>query len=291
MLPGFFTVDVEEWYHILDCPSVSPIDTWESLESRVAASLEWMLEMLGESGVRATFFWLGWLAERHKALVRRCLDAGHEVASHSYGHILAYEVGRNEFLRDIDRAKRTLEDITGQAILGFRAPGFGITEDAGWAFDVIKEAGYAYDSSIFPSSRGHGGISGATLGPHRIETHAGPLVELPMSIVKLLGYRANLFGGGYLRISPLWLIRWGIRRLRSKGHPLTVYIHPREVDPDHPRLPLRAKRRFKSYVNLKSTKAKLEWLCRNHSFCTMRDFVDRFFPADGPGTGAGDVAT
>jgi len=270
---AMFTVDVEEWFHILDSPAAPPIEKWNSLQSRVESRLEMILGMLDQCGIKATFFWLGWLAQQHKSMVLRCRKAGHEIASHGYAHVLAYDVGCERFFQDIDRAKKLLEDITGDEIAGFRAPGFGITRDTAWAFDVIKQVGYRYDSSIFPSARGHGGIPGAALGSYLIETRAGLLPEVSMSMIEILGRRVNLFGGGYLRISPQWLIRWGIGKLRSSGQPLVVYVHPREIDPDHPRLPMSPLRRFKSYVNLKSTMPKLRWLAGSQSFCLMRDFV------------------
>lgn len=127
----------------------------------------------------------------------------------------------------------------------------------------------AFDSSIFPSARGHGGMLGSPLGPHVIETGSGPLLELPMSVVKILGKRISMFGGGYLRLSPKWLIKWGIKKLHKAGRPLIVYVHPREIDPEQPRLPLPVLRRFKCYVGLKSTLPKLEWLCRNYDFVPM----------------------
>jgi len=266
---------VEDWYHILDSPATPSIEAWGTLESRVERNVERLLELLAEAGVRATFFWLGWVAERHTALVRECQQAGHEIASHGYGHVLPYQVGREAFRQDVVRAKAILEDITGDAVSGFRAPGFGVKHGTEWVFDVVREAGYQYDSSVFPTRRGHGGMAGSPLEPHAIDTQHGPLAEIPMSAVEFLGRRICLFGGGYLRLAPISIIRWGIRRLEAAGRPLVVYVHPREIDPDHPRLPLGLKRRFKSYVNLKSTMPKLEWLCSNYSFCTMQELADR----------------
>ena len=269
------TIDVEDWYHILDTPAVPTMEKWASLECRVEQNVVRLLEVLEQTGVRATFFWLGWVAERHKSLVRKCQAAGHEIASHGYGHVLPYQVGREAFHEDAYHAKGILEDITGQAISGFRAAGFGIMDQARWAFDVIKGIGCEYDSSVFPATRGHGGMPESPLGPYIVQTQNGPLVECPMSAVKVLGRRLNLFGGGYLRLAPKPLIRWGCDRLHAQGQPLIVYVHPREVDPGHPRLPLSLKRRFKCYVNLKSTMAKLEWLCKKYKFCTMRDLADQ----------------
>jgi len=271
---GSMSIDVEDWFHILDSPAAPRIEAWEGLESRIDPPVNALLEMLDRTGVRATFFWLGWIAERHPDLVRRCQDAGHEVASHGYGHVLAYKMGEQAFEEDVRRAKDILEQITGERVVGFRAPGFGITDDAGWAFDVIRRTGHTYDSSVFPASRGHGGLLGSPIGPYTIETPSGPLLQLPMSVVPLGGKRLALFGGGYLRLAPRWLIRWGIGRLQKMKQPLIVYVHPREVDPAHPRLPLSPVRRFKCYVNLRSTMGKLEWLCRTYQPGTMRDLVN-----------------
>ena len=281
-MPHALTVDVEEWFHVLDTPTAPELDEWDSMASRVERGVERLLGIAGGRRARATFFWLAWVAERHKSLVRQCREAGHEIASHGYGHVLAYEVGREAFRQDVIRAKGILEDITGEAVPGFRAAGFGITSETEWAFDVIRGAGHEYDSSVFPASRGHGGIPGALTKPYVIETQAGPLVEVPMSVVRTLGFRWSVFGGGYLRLAPRWLIRWGINRLHAAGEPLIVYVHPREVDPDHPRLPLGLKRRFKCYINLKSTMPKLEWLCREYKFCTMRELAEQVLHSHDP---------
>ena len=268
------SIDVEEWFHILDSPAVPTLAEWGDLEHRIDHSLERLLELFQSKNVRVTFFWLGWAAERHQTLVRKCHEAGHEIASHGFGHVLAYQVGKEKFRDDITRAKKLLEDITGNAVKGFRAPGFGIKDDTKWAFDVIKEVGYDNDSSVFPSSRGHGGLRQSPLEPYVIQTSAGPLVELGMSMVEVMGRRFSFFGGGYLRLAPKWLMRWGIHRLHAEKRPLIVYVHPREIDPDHPRLPLPPLRRFKCYVNLHSTIPKLEWLCSEYRFRTMAELAE-----------------
>lgn len=270
------TIDVEDWFHILDSPAVPSIERWSSLESRIERNLEEMLTLLDSFSVKVTLFWLGWVAERHKGLVRKCQNAGHEIASHGYGHVLAYEVGADAFRRDITRAKIILEDITGEPVRGFRAPGFGITKKVAWAFDVIKDSGYQYDSSVFPASRGHGGMSASLLGLYFIATASGHLLEIPMSVVEIFGRRASLFGGGYLRLANKQMIKWGINKLQAAGQPLIVYVHPREIDPDHPRLPLTLLRQFKCYVNLKSALPKLKWLCKNYSSCTMLEMVENY---------------
>jgi polysaccharide deacetylase family protein (PEP-CTERM system associated) len=270
-----FTIDVEDWFHILDTPAAPTIDQWASMKPRVDIGLNRMLDLLDKYSVKATMFWLGWMAEQHPALIRRCADAGHEIASHGYGHVLAYEVGPDRFLDDISRGKAVLQDITGRDIAGFRAAGFSTTEDTDWTFEKISQAGYAYDSSVFPANRGHGGKQNSRLEPSIIETPTGKLVELPQSMIEVAGKRVSLFGGGYLRLAPKWLIRSGVKRLHRAGRPLILYVHPREADPDHPRLPIGFKRSFKSYINLKTTLPKLEMLCRDLTFVTMQEVSDR----------------
>ncbi len=267
------TVDVEEWFHLLEGRGVPPMEQWDSLECRVDRNVNLLLEAMAESSTVATFFWLGWVAERHKELVRKCRDMGHEIASHGYGHTMPYRMDPQAFGEDVRRGKGILEDIIGEKMMGFRAPGFGVDKDTGWIFDCIQEAGFLYDASSFPAKRATGDMGGCRLDPHVIDTPSGPLWECPVSVVSLLGRRMSLFSGGYLRIAPLPLIRWGVRKLKRQGRSLIVVVHPREVDPDHPRLPLGLKRRFKCYVNLKTTMPKLRWLCSSGQWSTMLELV------------------
>jgi len=264
-----FSVDVEEWFHILSSPIAPKREEWSSLESRSGANVNRLLELLHDHDIRATFFWLGWMAERHPALLRRCSEAGHEIASHGYNHVLPREVGPAVFKEDIERAKRVLEDATGRPVRGFRVAGFGINGKTEWAFETIREAGYEYDSSVFPSYHSRRCIHRRQSKPYVIPTGAGPLVEIPISAIDVLGCKLFLFGGGYLRLAPRRLIQWGIKRLRDCGSPLIVYVHPREIDPGQPRLSLPLVRRFKCYVNLDSTMSKLVWLCTNCKFVPM----------------------
>jgi polysaccharide deacetylase family protein (PEP-CTERM system associated) len=265
-----FSCELEDWFHILGTDRAPGIGEWPGLPLCAEKNVERLLELLAETGARATFFCLGWMAEQMPAVVRRCQQAGHEIGSHGYGHVLAYEAGPRAFLADIVRAKKILEDLTGEEVVGFRAPGFSVKHDNRWVFDLVAKAGYRYDASAFPAHHGHGGLPDVNPHPHEIETSEGSLVEIPMSTVSLLGRRVCLFGGGYLRLAPLPLIRWGVSQLHGAGRPLIIYIHPRELDPDHRRLPLPATRRFKCYVNLGTTMPKLKWLCEHYRFATMK---------------------
>lgn len=268
------TIDVEDWFHILDCSAAPKISTWDDLESRVEANLEELLDLLDEYKVKATMFWLGWVAERHPQLLLKCFKAGHEIASHGYMHQLVFDQSTNEFKEDIFKSKSILEDITGGEIWGVRVPGFSITDKTMWALDVIKDVGYRYDSSIFPAPRGHGGLVGSEMSPHWLKLQPGSLLEFPVSVVPVAGKNICLFGGGYLRLAPKFLIHWGIKCLQKSHRPLIVYVHPREIDIDQPRLQLPMNRKFKYYVNLESTRPKLEWLLQNYHFKTIRSVAE-----------------
>lgn len=276
MWQSMLTVDVEEWYNILDSACVPPVARWATLESRLEGQLAVILEMLERSGQKATFFWLGWHAERHPGLARRCSEAGHEVASHGYAHVLAYEVGPQAFAEDALRARQVLEGIVGREVLGFRAAGFSVLDGTDWFYEQVCACGYTYDSSVFPSRRGHGGMRSGGLDPYVVHTSSGDLLEVPQSMLSLPGVRFSVFGGGYLRIAPRFLIRLAVRHLRRHDRPLVVYVHPREIDPGHPRLPLPFLRRVKCYTGLGTTRGKLAWLLARYGSETMGSYAQRF---------------
>jgi len=270
-----FSCELEDWFHILASDKVPRMKDWSKLTLFAERNIERLLQLFEDTGTRATFFCLGWMAERMPHLVRACRRAGHEIGSHGYAHVLACEVGPKVFRQDVVRSKKILEDITGEEVTGFRSAGFGVRNESRWVFDIVASAGFKYDASVFPAHHGHGGLSGAEPRPHVMKTKYGSLIEVPVSTIRVLNYRFCLFGGGYLRLSPLWAIRWGVRRLRSEEQPLILYVHPREIDPDHPRLPLGSWRKFKCYVNLRSTMKKLKWLCENSKFTTMGAIAER----------------
>ena len=278
MFPHLLTVDVEDWFNILDTPAAPPLTCWENLESRLEPNLYRLLELFEKHHIRVTFFWIGWFAEHYPALVKACVAAGHEIASHSYSHCLAYEVGQKKYFEDIVKAKKILEDVSGQPVRGFRAAGFSALDDTDWFFDCIAEAGYWYDSSIFPASRGHGGMKSSPLAPYRVQTEHGSVLEIPQSMLQIFGHRISVFGGGYLRLAPWPIIHWGVQKLEKANRPLVVYVHPREIDPPHPRLALPLKRRFKCYINLRSTYNKLDRLCKLGRYVRMIDYFQGLQP-------------
>lgn len=269
-----FSVDVEEWFHILDVPSTPPLAQWDGLESRVEPSFRRMLDLFAEKHVRTTLFILGWVADRHPQLVRDAAAQGHEIASHGYAHELVYKHDRRHFAEDVRRAKGVIEDAAGVKVRGYRAPGFSATKETPWFFEALAETGHAYDSSIWPGSRNHGGWPGALPVPHVVSTTQGGIVEFPISLDRLLGRDLYFFGGGYLRFFPYPLIRQRARAVLAEERPVVFYLHPREVDPHHPRLPMSAKRRFMSYVNLATTEPKMRRLFDDLPMTTFGELLD-----------------
>lgn len=268
-----FSIDVEDWFHILDLPSTPPIPAWQSLPSRVEKNFLKLLDILDETNARATCFFLGWVAERFPHLVREAAKRGHEISSHGYSHILAYQVTAKEFYEDAVRAKKTIEDISGQPVWGYRAAGFSVTEAVPWFLEKLIQAGYRYDSSVFPAPRGHGGMCNGSCHPYAVESPSG-FVEFPVSVERVAGYPICFFGGGYLRLFPYSVIRKMTRRVLRQGRPVIFYVHPREIDVQSPRLDMSMTRRFKSYVNLKTTERKIRNLLSEFEVVTFRDFID-----------------
>lgn len=257
MQQSVFSIDVEDWFNLSGTGMEPPPSQWDRLESRVERNLRGLFELLAEGGASATCFFLGYFGKRFPQLVREAVAAGHEVASHGYFHRLAYEMSPAEFYRDAVASRQLLEDVSGRPVRGFRAPAFSVTARTPWFFDKLAEAGYRYDSSVFPAHHQTGGLTKGPLAPYRVATAAGPLAEFPITVVRAFGTPMCFFGGGYLRLFPYRLIRTMGRRALNEGRPIVFYIHPREIDPDQPRMPLGRRRRFTCYVNLRSTRPKI----------------------------------
>jgi polysaccharide deacetylase family protein (PEP-CTERM system associated) len=268
-----FTVDVEDWFHILDVPSTPAFHEWDELPSRLEGNFLRLLDMLEKAGSTSTCFFLGWAARRFPHLVREAARRGHEVASHGYAHRLVYQMTPEEFYRDALKARLTIEDAAGAAVLGYRAAGFSLTSRTPWFHEKLAEAGYFYDSSVFPAPRNHGGLVEASLEPTRVPTAAGEIAEFPVTVVRLLGTRLCLFGGGYLRLAPLSLIERMTRKVLGEGRPVIFYLHPREIDPEHPRLPMPLGRKLRSYLNLRGTPRKLAALLERFRCTSFRAWM------------------
>ena len=256
-----FSVDVEDYFQVEAFADVVPRERWDSYSLRVQGNTQRVLDLLDNRGVSATFFVLGWVAERFPELVREIASRGHELACHSYWHRLIYKLTPDEFAEDTRRAKETIEQAAGCAIVGYRAPSYSVTSRSLWALEKLVEAGFTYDSSIFPIRHDVYGIPDAPRAPFRLKTPSGPLVEYPITTFRL-GGGPNLpvGGGGYLRLLPFWYTRLGFHRARAENLPLIAYIHPWEVDPGQPRLPGRPRSRLRHYTNLSRTYARLEAL-------------------------------
>ncbi len=263
MPPSIFSIDVEDWFNLSGTGLEPPPSEWDRLESRVERNLRLLFGLLAEGGGTATCFFLGYFAKRFPHLVREAVAAGHEVASHSYFHRLVYEMTPAEFYEDALASRKLLEDISGKPVRGYRAPAFSVTDHTPWFFDKLAEAGYQYDSSVFPARHQTGGLATSRFEPHGIETAAGTIAEFPITVVRVLGTPMCFFGGGYLRLFPYHLMRSMGRRALKEGRPIVFYIHPREIDPDHPRMALSRRRKFTCYVNLRSTRPKIEHILRD----------------------------
>ena len=268
-----FSVDVEDWFHILDIQAAPALTEWAALPSLVETNFMKLLDLFSEARCTVTCFFLGWVAERFPHLVKEAHARGHEVASHGYSHRLVFEMTRQEFLRDVVTSKKILEDLTGERVIGYRAPGFSATESTRWFFHELIEAGYLYDSSVFPAPRQHGGLRSGSEAPYLIGEPSNGLVEFPMTVRRFLALRFCFSGGGYLRLFPLCFIRRMAKRVLADGRAVIFYVHPREIDPSHPRLPMNVGRRFKSYVNLRGTEAKIRSLLAEFRFQTFTQFM------------------
>lgn len=273
------SIDVEDWFHILDLPSTPSLGEWDRLPSRVEHNFLRLLDLAAEHHVRCTCFFLGWIAHRHPRLVTAALERGHEIASHGWAHRLAYQLTPKEFYEDAAKAKDVIEQISGRSVLGYRSAGFSLSAQNDWVFDELLRAGYMYDSSVFPASHGHGGWHNGHYAPYMVKRPGGDLIEFPMSVEEVLGHPYCFFGGGYLRLFPLSIIRRMTAGVHRQGRPAIFYIHPREIDPDQPRLAMSAWRQFKSYVNLATTEAKLRELLTEYEFVTLEDLAGETFPS------------
>ena len=267
------SVDVEEYFQVSAFESRVGQDRWDAFESRVVTSVSTLLDMFAEHNCGATFFVLGWVAERHPEMVRSIASAGHEVASHGWDHRLVGQQSRDDFRDSVRRTKELLEELTGEPVRGFRAPSFSITPGCEWALDVLIEEGHAYDSSLFPVwRRGYGYPSGGR-DPHWIDRDVGRLAEVPPATVRVGKVNLPAGGGAYFRWLPYALARAAARGSEQRGFPATFYIHPWEIDPDQPRIDVSLLTRLRHYGGLGRTAKRLRRFLGEFSFRPIADTV------------------
>lgn len=255
------SVDVEDWFHVGAFENVIERGSWDRLPQRVERNCDAILAMFAELGVQATFFTLGWVAERHPALMRRIADAGHELASHGWDHARVFTLDRESFAQDLDRSRKVIEDASGLRVIGYRAPSFSIDARTPWAYDELASQGYAYSSSVAPVVHDHYGWPEAP----RFAFHPLPgsdMVEVPVTTAMFAGRRMAAGGGGFFRVLPYGFTRWAIRQVgQRERRPAVFYFHPWEIDPDQPRVdnaPLKS--RLRHYTNLDLMAGKLRQL-------------------------------
>jgi len=293
LITNFMTVDVEDYFQVHAFADTIRADEWWTFGLRVERNTEKILELLDRGRTKATFFVLGWIAERASKLVRRIDREGHEVASHGYGHQHIDRQTPKEFREDIRRSKNILEQITGKPVLGYRAPTYSITERTLWALPILAEEGHFYDSSIFPVRHDYYGIAAAPRAPFSIilkdgmgtrfesleirpmrfpqadrsALRPGEILELPVATFRFLGVNIPVGGGGYFRVFPYGFLKWGLKRISREGRPFVFYLHPWELDPEQPRIPrIPLRSRFRHYVHLNKTEQRMTSLLRDFSF-------------------------
>jgi polysaccharide deacetylase family protein (PEP-CTERM system associated) len=266
--------DVEEHFQVSAFWSEARRQQWDKYDSRVENNTGKLVELLTKHDTKATFFVLGWVAERYPGLVKMLVEQGHEIASHGYGHELITSQTPGMFRDDVRRAKGILEDICGKRVYGYRAPSFSITKDTEWAISVLAEEGYLYDSSIFPVLHDRYGMPDATPTIHLLRGEAGCIWEVPPSTANILGTRLPVAGGGYFRLFPYPILRQLLKRIERAGHPLVMYLHPWEVDPDQPKMQGSCLSMFRHYINLHKTEDRLRFLLEDFCVTSIREAIE-----------------
>jgi polysaccharide deacetylase family protein (PEP-CTERM system associated) len=269
------TVDLEDYYQVSAFAQDVSIDRWDSYASRIENNTARLLSIFDELGTKATFFTLGWVAQKYPRLVREIADQHHEIACHSNVHRSVNAMAAKEFREDSVQAKRILEDVTGMPVRGYRAPSFSITGESLWAFEVLAELGFSYDSSVFPIEHPNYGMPRAPRFPFMIMTAHGPIAEFPMPTLNIGGLRGPIGGGAYLRLLPYWYTRWGIRCINTtEGRPACIYLHPWELDSEQPRMARNTSGRLRHYLGLRGAESKFRRLLQDFKFQPLGSLVE-----------------
>ncbi|HEX6133561.1 MAG TPA: XrtA system polysaccharide deacetylase [Longimicrobiales bacterium] len=266
-----FTIDVEEYFHASALERAAPRTAWDGLPHRVEESLRRLTDLMGECDVRGTLFVLGWVAARHRSLIRELASAGHEIASHGWDHRRVTHQRPDEFRECVRRSKSVLEDLTGEAVEGFRAPSYSIVPGREWALDILIEEGYRYDSSLFPVRRRGYGYAGGGRDPHWLERPSGRLAEVPPATLRVGGVNLPAGGGAYFRLLPYGLTRAAFAQAERRGAPATFYTHPWEIDEAQPRLAVSAGTRLRHYGGIARMPAQLRRLLSTYRFQPIAD--------------------
>mgnify|MGYP006293476681 CR=1 FL=1 len=268
------TIDVEDWFQVANLQDIVNFNDWDKFESRISLTLTQILNLLQDKKAQATFFVLGWIAERFPDLIKQIGNNGHEIATHGYSHKCIYDMTEKDFKEDLKKSIEVLGSITGKDILGYRAPNYSIIPNTTWAFKILAECGIQYDSSIFPIKHNRGGFMTAPRFPFIIDLeHNGKLIEFPLSTLRLFGNNFPVAGGAYLRLYPYWFIRSALKRLNSSGKPIIIYFHPWEIDFLQPRLKTNFSSKLKHYGNLALTEQKLTRLLSDFKFASVSDVI------------------
>lgn len=275
---GTFTVDVEDYFQVSSFSSVISTDDWDHYECRVEANTRRVLEIAAKESTTGTFFILGWVAERYPDLVKEIQNAGHEIGCHSHWHQLVYELGPDRFRFDLRESRDILQQITGNPVTMYRSPSFSITKESLWALDILVEEGFTIDSSIYPVRHDRYGIPDSPTSPYKIQTQAGPIVQVPGMVCSVGKTNIPVGGGGYLRLLPWFVTERMLRRVRQQNRPLNVYIHPWEFDPEQPRIQASMKSKFRHYQNLKTTAPKITQMLQTFDLTTMSRVVNEYLP-------------
>jgi len=276
MIENALTVDVEDYFHVAALSKSISIEDWDKHECRVEKNTRLLLDLFDKYSSKATFFVLGWVAERYPELIKEIDSRGHEVASHGYSHQLIYRQTPTVFRNETIKSKQLLEDIVGKGIYGYRAASYSITNKSLWALDILAEAGFKYDSSIFPVYHDNYGIPGSPTHPHVLSTPNGSkIVEYPLTTYKILGQAIPVAGGGYFRLYPYCLSRFFYKKINNSGKQFVFYLHPWEVDPEQPRVKAGLLSSFRHYNNLDKCESRLASLLKTFNFTTMKNVLTK----------------
>ena len=290
LIQNALTVDVEDYFQVSAFAENIDQKDWGNHPQRVVKNTHKLLDMFDEYQLKATFFTLGWVAERQKNLVLEIAKRGHEVACHGYSHQLVYNQSADVFQDETVRSKSILEDIIQQPVRGYRAASYSITEKSKWALDILAESGFIYDSSIFPVRHDRYGMPDTPEHPYRLETPAGhSIIEFPLSTAKIFNYRLPVAGGGYFRLYPYWLSKMGLKQINRQQKPFIFYLHPWEIDPEQPRITASWFSRFRHYNNLDKCEARLRNLMTDFQFGTTWDVLNTLGLIDTPGSKSQNV--